>query len=219
MEHAHGNPLFNKPLAAYVGQGQTPRSTCSDKPKRTSPPNARIRDAIAKLGLRYRPTSATDLEAHAGQLALLATDLADMPADLLNRAVEDWAVRSPFMPKAFDLIQLAQSYLPKPKEAQPTGPTDWEMLARRYNDRMAADPDTRRDVRWTAHATGISMQFDASHVSGMDRFIAKLHAKQLSQAEVDRAPKFWRNVAEERGYLRRMDDGSHIIRKWEGMFP
>lgn len=216
MEHAHGNPLFSKPLAAYVGQGQTPRLTSSDRPSpRAKPVPAKVKEAIAKLGLRYRPTSQTDLEGHAAQLALLATDLHDMPVDLLERAIEEWAVKSPFMPKAFDLVQLAKGYLTKaePKQA---GPTDWEMMARRYNDRMATDPEARRDVRWAASQTGISMQFDPSYVAPMDRFLDDLADRRLTQADVDRAPKYWRNVAEERGYLRRMDDGSHILRQWKG---
>lgn len=216
MDQTPINPLFSKPLSAYVGQGQTPQLTSSAKPKpsgRQVP--TKIKEAIAKLGLRYRPTSQTDLEAHAGQLAMLATDLHDMPADLLERAIEEWAVKSPFMPKAFDLVQLAKGYLTKaePKQA---GPTDWEMMARRYNDRMATDPEARRDVRWTASQTGISMQFDPSYVAPMDRFLDDLAAKRMTQADVDRAPKYWRNVAEERGYLRRMDDGSHILRQWKG---
>lgn len=171
---------------------------------------------MAKLGLRFRPTSATDLAAHTALLALLANDLADVPADLLNRAIEDWATRSPYMPKAFDLVQLAKSYLPKPQVVK-EGPTDWEMLARRYNDRMGADPEARRDVRWTASPTGILMQFDATYRTPMDRFIDDLAAKRLTQADVDRAPKFWRGVAEERGYLRRLDDGSHILRNKVGL--
>ena len=146
---------------------------------------------------------------------MLATDLADLPADLLERAISDWSVRSPYMPKAFDLVQLAKSYLPKP-EVVKEGPTDWEMLARQRNDRLASDPDGRRDIRWVASSNGVYLEFDPTYVAPMDRFIARLANGQARQHEVDDAPKYWRNVAEERGYLRRQDDGSHVIREWKG---
>ena len=85
-------------------------STCSTKPSETlrKKPGAKTRDLIGRLGLRYRPTNQADLEAHAGMLALLAEDLADLPTGLLEVAIIRHCTTSPFMPKAADLIKLAQ---------------------------------------------------------------------------------------------------------------
>ena len=214
MEHAHGNPLFNKPLTAYVGQGQTRPSTSSDRPAPSRRQvSAKTKEAIAKLGLRYRPTSQTDLEAHAGQLAMLATDLHDLPVDLLERAIGDWSIKSPFMPKAFDLVQLAKSYLAKAQPQQREVPTDWEDIARRRNERMNADPEGRRGVRWVANATGATLELDPTYRTDMDRFMGKLHDRTATARDVERAPEVWRKIAEERGYLRRFDDGAFVIRE------
>src|SRR5688572_9824409 len=54
-----------------------------EKPKRIP---AKVERLIGELGLRYRPSAQADLEEHAAALALLASDVADIPADLLDRA-------------------------------------------------------------------------------------------------------------------------------------
>lgn len=68
-----------------------------------------IGEIIAKLGLRYRPSGQADLEAHARALQLLAEDVADVPAQLLDPAARKWAQTSKFMPKASELRELARS--------------------------------------------------------------------------------------------------------------
>ena len=101
---------------AYAARDQTQPSTCYTKPSESSRkrPGAKTRDLIGRLGLRYRPTNQADLEAHGGMLALLAEDLADLPVSLLELAIQRHCAASPYMPKAADLIKLAQ-------EAQGTG--------------------------------------------------------------------------------------------------
>ena len=66
---------------------------------------------VSELGLRYRPSNAADLEAHAHALRLLAEDVSDVPPDYLERAAKEWARKSPYLPKASDLIGLAQGYV------------------------------------------------------------------------------------------------------------
>jgi len=66
---------------------------------------------VGTIGLRYPPASGTDPQQHAAQLALLASDVAHIPTDYLDRAAKDWAAKSPYMPKASELIELAQSYV------------------------------------------------------------------------------------------------------------
>jgi len=137
----HSNPA----LTRYEGPDRTRRSTCGSALNPNSPLNVplAIRNLISELGLRYRPTSQTDLSAHAGALALLGRDLADMPPDLLSRAIEKWVTSSPFMPKASDLIGIAKSLAQRtPKFA------DGETLADRYNRRLTNDPAARLDIRW-----------------------------------------------------------------------
>lgn len=68
-----------------------------------------IGEIIGKLGLRYRPSGAADLEAHAEAIRLLAEDVADVPAQLLDPAARKWAQTSKFMPKASELRELARS--------------------------------------------------------------------------------------------------------------
>ena len=94
----------------FGGRDLTQPSTCSTRPSENyrPRPSAKTRDLIGRLGLRYRPTNQSDLEAHAGMLALLAEDLADLPTSLLERAIQRHCISSPYMPKAADLIKLAQ---------------------------------------------------------------------------------------------------------------
>lgn len=63
---------------------------------------------IGELGLRYRPSIQADLIAHAEALKLLTEDVADIPPNVLERAAKQWAQQSRFMPKASELIDLAQ---------------------------------------------------------------------------------------------------------------
>ncbi|WP_157102486.1 hypothetical protein [Sphingobium sp. TCM1] len=136
----------------------------------------------------------------------------DIPADLLERAISDWATRSPYMPKAFDLIQLAKSYLPKPTQRAAVA-TDWEMRAQAANDQLHGREKGRRDIRWVASHDGMRLEFDPSYRSDMDKFMDRLNAGEADQREVDRAPVRWRQVAAEIGYLRDMGNERFVIRQ------
>lgn len=213
MQHATSNPLFAKASEIFAAPGQTLPMTSSSKPEpRSKQVPAKIKEAIAKLGLRYRPTSSTDLPSHTALLALLASDLADIPADLLDRAIEDWATRSPYMPKAFDLVQLAKSYLPKPVQ-RASAPTDWEMRAQAANDQLHGREKGRRDIRWVASHDGMTLEFDRSYRSDIDKFMDRLDARQIDQREVDRAPLRWREIAAEIGHLRDKGNERFVIRE------
>lgn len=61
---------------------------------------------IGELGLRYRPSAAADLEAHAARLALLALDIADCSPELLRYAIRQWVRQSRFMPTAAELFAI-----------------------------------------------------------------------------------------------------------------
>jgi hypothetical protein len=82
---------------------------------------------IGELGLRYRPAAQADLEAHAAAIALLARDLADIPAKYLEIAIRRHVLQSPFMPKAAELAALAQEAIKEDRPLGPyTGPRPWE---------------------------------------------------------------------------------------------
>lgn len=96
---------------------------------------------MAEIGLRYRPSAEADLDAHAALLALLSRDLADMPPLWLERAATQWALESHFMPKASDLISIAQRM--QAEDQRRDAPTQNDMYWRQQcsirNDRMWAD--------------------------------------------------------------------------------
>lgn len=83
----------------------------------------------------------------------MATDLADMPADLLERAASQWAVKSPYMPKASDLVALAKAMLPAPTPTHLTGVN----TADQYNRRL--ESSGRSDLRWVGSGADLRLQW------------------------------------------------------------
>jgi hypothetical protein len=83
-------------------------------------------------------------------LALLASDLRDMPPHLLAKAIEKHVLESPYLPKASDLVKLAKGFI---AERAPAGP-EGETLTQRRNRLLLADPHGRRDVKWVETADG-----------------------------------------------------------------
>ena len=65
-----------------------------------------------------------------------------MPPAILARAIKTWVLQSPFLPKASDLVQIARGFVADGR------PVDTRSLAEKYNERMANDPDGRRDIMW-----------------------------------------------------------------------
>jgi hypothetical protein len=121
-------------LTAFEELGPTRRSTCGDRQTQSLRPSAETRRLISELGLRYRPSVQADLEAHAAQLALLAKDVAEVDYRDLSDAIAKHVRQSPFLPKACELLQLAddarlnrewkertaeQAYLPSPVTVRP----------------------------------------------------------------------------------------------------
>ncbi|MDR6850343.1 hypothetical protein [Sphingomonas sp. BE137] len=67
--------------------------------------------------------------------------MADIPADYLDAVARAWVRKSVFMPKAAELIALAE-------EMAAANAQDTRTLAQKYNDRMAQDPLARPDRKW-----------------------------------------------------------------------
>lgn len=57
------------------------------------------------------------MEAHTIKLAALTADCADIPPDLLDRAIKNWVAKSKWMPTAADLIGLAKELVDRPVDA------------------------------------------------------------------------------------------------------
>lgn len=82
-------------------------------------------------------------------LSMLSDDLAHIPPEALERAIDRHVLASPYMPKAADLIKLAQN------DARPAGilprygQTYADALAEAYNAKS-----TRDDVTWIVTAAG-----------------------------------------------------------------
>lgn len=91
-------------LTPYAELGPIRRSTSSEAQQQNL---AEIKKLVAHLGLRYRPSTQTDLEAHAALLALLVVDVAGVDHRDLAEAIKAHVRQSPFMPKACELIELA----------------------------------------------------------------------------------------------------------------
>lgn len=100
---------------------------------------------IAELGLRYRPSAQADLAEHAASLALLASDVADIPPDYLDRAIKEHVRKSHFMPKASELVALAQSYVVGPG-MKGSRFSRMSQLAEQGNVKLLAEG--RRDIHW-----------------------------------------------------------------------
>lgn len=140
---ATDNPILDRD---FVVAGQTRQLTCTETPSAEKPKKVppAVQKLISELGFRYRPTSQTDLEAHAAALALLAVDLIDMPPHLLAKAISKHVMECPYLPKASDLVRLAKGFIPERPSLGAVGETQ----AQRSNRLMDADQNGRRDIRW-----------------------------------------------------------------------
>lgn len=136
-------------MANPILAGEARPLNSSVKPEPRKVPSA-IKALVAELGLRYRPSAQADLDEHAASLALLACDLADVPPDLLRRAIGQHVVSSPYMPKASDLIARAKSFLATPDIRKRT-------LADIYNESMS--PEGRAaGLRWVQEGSDLRLE-------------------------------------------------------------
>jgi hypothetical protein len=136
----------------FGDRDQTQPSTWSSKPNETSKPkpSAKTRGLIGRLGLRYHPANSADLSSHQAMLVLLAEDVAMLPEDLLDKAIQRHVNTSPYMPKAADLTRLAREIELSRTTALPrTGKSYAHDLAASYNAR-----GTRPDVEWFVNDAG-----------------------------------------------------------------
>jgi len=133
--------ITTKPFGAHA---LTQASTSSEQPNAKSQIDPETKKIIAKLGLRYRPAAAADLEAHAHLIGLLTTDVAHLSPSVLDQATRQWVSAKAFMPKASELLALASEIMKRrineDREHRP-GETSWS----RANRLLEAEG---RSVRW-----------------------------------------------------------------------
>ena len=101
--------------------------------------------------MRYRPSAASDLEAHAHLIGLLTLDLADIPHDRLERAIDQWVRTEKWMPKASDLVEICQRHQHEECVAHPAYPKGYDparAFCEQRNAAMAANATGRRDIEW-----------------------------------------------------------------------
>ena len=97
--------------SAYAELGPIRTSTPISQPVSKKPVSAPIKRLIAELSLRYQPSAQADLLAHGARRELLAADLTSCNPIILGMAIDLWVARSPFMPKASELLELYRSEL------------------------------------------------------------------------------------------------------------
>jgi len=130
---------------------QTPSSQPMSEHASTKPQKvpAAVRKLILELALRFRPLGQADQATYQAKVAFLADDCADIPPDILARAIERY-VKIPgnnFLPKAAQLIEIARSIV------APVTPSGMRLVDQ-YNGQLAANPRGRRDIIWKERADG-----------------------------------------------------------------
>lgn len=132
-----------------TGIAATPQWTCSETPSDTMaelPPRPKAtrghRQAVAEIGLRYRPSNAADMEAHRLRLELLACDLSEISPALIRAAGDRVAQSSDFMPKASEILAAAREIVAERQRAPRDGiaiSADGEIIAKpQPGDKVAA---------------------------------------------------------------------------------
>lgn len=110
--------------------------------------------------MRFQHGSGGDPEGFRARCALLAEDLADVPADLLRTAAAAWVREQPFLPTAADLTRLMREELERRdrEAAPPQPPRPGFDPARSFcdlrNATIAASPDPHRSIEWFVDDTG-----------------------------------------------------------------
>jgi hypothetical protein len=129
-------------------QNQFPRRLPSSGTPRAFPTKATM-DLIGKLALRCEPSGNFDREAYAAKVALLVDDVAHIPSPRLEKAIREWVNKSPYLPKASDLIAGAK---PGHAETSDTDDAKRNALADHWNVNL--HNTGTHHMRWVAQKDG-----------------------------------------------------------------
>mgnify|MGYP000220383671 CR=1 FL=1 len=123
----------------YTEPGPTPSWTHTERP--ASKLNAKIFKIVSELGIRYRPLTQADQEAHTLQVALLTKDLADVSPPVLALAADEWSKTQRYMPRAYDLLEMCRKMTQDPDRRR------LQQAHLDHGNNHLADLG-RRDVHW-----------------------------------------------------------------------
>lgn len=151
-------------LAPWPNHGEAMEPTCSPPrtPARRTIPRA-IHEIVGELKVRFQHGSGGDPEGFRARTALLAEDLADVPAELLRVAAAAWVREHPFLPTAADLTRLMREELEQRDRASTPSKADTRTDDQRAlafcDERNAAlatfDHPRRRDgIEWFVDGGG-----------------------------------------------------------------
>lgn len=91
-------------------------------------------------------------------MALLARDLAALPPKYVERAANEWAQTSPFMPKPVELIALCRGYEREDawrrSECGREASDEAAAFVQERATHLASAPDARRDIEWHVDGDG-----------------------------------------------------------------
>lgn len=146
------NPILNR-SEAFEDIGPIPSCRPTAKPAKKSVPSATKR-LILELGLRYRPGSTDALEGHQAKLTALMLDLADIPPAALERAIGRWVMKSPYLPKASELVELARDT--GDHSADRNSRENAQKLANLANARLAAEG--KRHMHWIVDGNDLKLE-------------------------------------------------------------
>ena len=129
---------------------------------------------MGELKIRYQHGSGGDVEGFKARLGFLATDLADVPPDLLRPAVATWVRESPFLPTAADLIRIMRETLEaRDRAATPAAPPpgydEAQAFADQRNAMMVANPHGRQDIEWHVEAGSPQLRYKRAGGDKVDR--------------------------------------------------
>lgn len=113
---------------------------------------AKVREIILELGVRYRPSSPAEQQAHREKLEYLCEDLADIPPTNLKRAADDWVRTQRWLPKASELADLVRDQSVPVVFNRRDQQSFWDELAEKFTRECHARG--RTDLAYVNHGKG-----------------------------------------------------------------
>lgn len=174
--------------------------------------------------MRFQHGSGGDPDGFRARCALLAEDMADVPADLLRIAAAAWVREQPFLPTAADLTRLMRDELERrDREAAPRpNPRPGFDPVRSYcdlrNTGLSANPNPNRIIEWFVDDAGeAKLRYRPEQLAG----IAPIHPDDVEKRNATLSIKgatFRYDVAGQRRDLTKAEE-EHRLRAGGGLMP
>jgi hypothetical protein len=165
-------------------------------------------------GLKCEPSGTFDRQAWQAKLVLLAEDVAQIPADLLERALRKLTVSSPYLPKASDLFTAAKAEM-NAGAVKDTRPGT--VKAAEANQRLAGAKHgfLADHLEYTVDAEDenlIKLDYRAEPQDHFSRIERRVKAREITDREINDLPKRWKEILDCRLLVRLHDDGIYRLR-------